>query len=132
MKGHLSKQTLKRLDFRKEELKHEGFKKEQFKDSEIHLLKSYAKDLGYHFSINSQGRTIKLFNEKNFRSGFVRKINGKIWYGYIKDGIFNSTAIINNNLKLYCSLNNFEMDKNSLLKIVTGISNLEFNYDKLY
>lgn len=146
MKAKLNIPTtqLEQMQLMKIKLDNQNFKKQQFTAREISMFEMFCQMLGYHFSINPHKQTIKIFNEKTFRFGYIQKLNGQYWYGYIKKLNGSSNFIkkypITDNLtvfteiaKVHCNNIIRSEDKNTVSYEYTNkIKDLSANFLKLF
>ena len=68
----------------KQEMRSNEHKSLKFSKKEISLLEEYCNVLGYTMSINDQKKVVKVFYNKTFRYGYLRKEKDGIFYGFFK------------------------------------------------
>jgi hypothetical protein len=148
----LRKEDLAKLDLVKIKIKKEELTRFKFTKKEYDEILNYCTMLGYVSikkeqqknvtknglpvytspSMNNQGKTIKIFNSKTHRWGYLQKLKNGIFYGYFQsDEKGNSTFIPKynfeanlNTFKLMLKMKNISLER---LKIASGIMELELS-----
>lgn len=146
----LSKENLSKISLLKEEIEKEELTRLKFNRKEYDEIINYCSLLGYLVhkkengkvvmekgqqvyaspSINNQMKTIKIFDSKHHKWGYLQKLKNGIFYGYFtKDSDGNSKFVpkynFNSNLEMFKIFSNLKSIDLVRLKAAAGIVEFE-------